>query len=189
MSLACTGSLPGVSRKRAGTARGDWVMALTASTPPRSPEEEGAAGVRIRRTANLLLTPGDFGAYKPSHSKGLRANDRKPSKQPVVDSNPTGGVDGVVTIDKDFPGGNPAGAGRRGATRSLLHIDHPTPCKSAPDSAQIPVTANDLRDRMGHHHPQHPQVISLPESSVGDGNGIGSIPPNQRMGGIGEPQR
>ena len=40
----------------------------------------------------LLLTPGDFGADKPSQDRGLQANDRKSSKQSVDGSNPSGGV-------------------------------------------------------------------------------------------------
>ena len=40
----------------------------------------------------LLLTPGDSGADKPSQYRGLQANDRKSSKQPVAGSNPAGGV-------------------------------------------------------------------------------------------------
>jgi hypothetical protein len=50
----------------------------------------------------LLLTPGDFADDKPSHGKGLQANDRKSSKQPVAGSNPAGGVEKKSSHSKAF---------------------------------------------------------------------------------------
>ena len=67
-------------------------MALTAITLRRSPEEGAAGGGESGELLTLLLTPGDFGVDEPSQGSGLRANDRKSSKQPVVCSNHTGGV-------------------------------------------------------------------------------------------------
>jgi hypothetical protein len=72
----------------------ELLLALARASLPRpdSPSDEGAVGVKSGELLTLLLTPGDFGANKPGLSKGLRASDRKSSKQPVLCSNHPGGV-------------------------------------------------------------------------------------------------
>jgi|688.fasta_scaffold854099_2 hypothetical protein len=46
-------------------------LARTSLPRPDSPSDEGAAGVKSGELLTLLLTPSDFGADKPSDSRGL----------------------------------------------------------------------------------------------------------------------
>lgn len=70
MSLAWSGSLPGASRKVAGTV-GDWGMALTAITPLQGTRRRAQQGAKSGELLTLLLTPGRFRSDKPSQDKGL----------------------------------------------------------------------------------------------------------------------
>jgi hypothetical protein len=64
------------------------------------------------------------------------------------------------------------------------------PDQRSPGPAALPPAGPGQGERgMGavEHHPQHPQVVPLPEGPDGIGNGMVSIPPPHRVGGIAEP--
>ena len=74
-------------------------MVLTAITPLQGTRRRAQQGYKSVELLTLLLTPGRFRANKPSQDMGLRVNDRKSSKQPVVGSNQTGGVSSRTKAD------------------------------------------------------------------------------------------
>ena len=103
---------------------------------PTAPETKAQQGAKSGELLTLLLTPGDFADYKPSQGKGLQTNDRKSSKQPVVGSNPTGGVELTAGTQhqphhKQQASGthhreNPIGVGRPGHRASLPELQRST---------------------------------------------------------------
>jgi hypothetical protein len=60
--------------------------------PLCSRSDEGAESGLPGELLTRLLTPGEWLAQEPSRGAALPAKDRPSSKQPVVGSNPTGGV-------------------------------------------------------------------------------------------------